>query len=33
MFKHLSGQLIDQQAIQSSELLNSISNKHKEAIY
>ena len=33
MFRLLSGQLIDQQAIQSSELLNSISSRHKEAIY
>ena len=33
MFRHLSSQLIDQQAFQSSELLNSISSQHKEAIY
>ena len=32
MFKHLSGQL-DQQAVQSSELLNRISSQHKKAIY
>ena len=33
MFKHLSGQLIDQQAVQSSELLNRVSSQHREVIY